>query len=418
MSSLILGLWALLCVNLLFHFGYVWLPGAALAVAASAPLVFIIVETLRAPVPDLGTRTSDRATVVTRLFGLLGAVSAYLTLLRLMVNFLNHAEQTLLARVLGFPVQWSVPWWIALLSWKDVVSALLVLVGGALLSASAISRVAQRMSADPPRHFKDELEQSGTRLAQVTSAADRSAMHIYHAVLRVTRAVVLVALFIGLVFADLAVRVSQAVVGFVLAVVKTVRLFLIPVVVFTSVSLLFEIIAAALGGPAGAASNQPGGVPPAASALWGGLLLATVLTLLLCGASFALNAAISNEPSSLGVVLPLALLCSLCYLLTTFVSLLFWPLAAALRQVGVSAAAVTFSPLLRGNLFVALACTAVVVVPVLVMELSPQRRLAQAPTKSNANFILGSLAVALIIMAGLAVHTGFSLVTHWVSTLA
>lgn len=412
MTVLVLGMWGVLAADIEFGFGYAWLPGSALAVVTAAPLVALVIDVVQAKLAD---------GISAALAAALAVVSAYLTVLQAIVEALNHAEQTIPARILGLPAaHWPDPGWFSLLPWKTVLSTGFAVAGAVILVASSIAEVGQQFAAHKPAYFLSQIQDATNRLTARPNTAARVSEHVYVATLRLCRAVSLTAMFAGAVVAEIAVRLGRLAVRMALALYMAFRQLVLPLICISGAALL--LLRASRGTAAYAAGNSftdvlgTGSSSP--SSIWGATLWAALLVLVLCGLSFALNAAPPDpRPSTLGMLLPSALVASVCYALLTLGTVLFWPVEYALRQVHVSTTGLGFGPLTRLNLVMVLLCAGLVVVPVIVSEALSRTRSASAASEPSPRVVIASLTVALTASGGFAAFAGLSLITAWIKTV-
>jgi hypothetical protein len=402
MAAFVFGMWAVFAANLQYGFGYSWLPVVALPVTAVAPLVVILIDVLRG-----GWDKGVPATVS----ALLVAVSGYLTVVQVALEALNHALQRLPSKILGLPpVAQTTPFWFAWLSWKTVASAAVFAVAMAVIVSSSIVSVANDPPAASLSSLQAQIGNVDNRLASSSDALSRIAEHIIRVVLRGSLLICLAADFAVRVAQRVLVALWQAGLRACIAVLNAIRQLALPLACFSVCSLLMMTVI-------GDVARYGAGLsyPYSAVAMLGGLLVAAVLILALCGVSTALSAVSTDWVPSPSGIAPAVLLSCLFYILLTVVTPALWALHYALDRAGLHVTALRYGPLLFVNLCLVLGFLVVIAIPVLMS--TGFTMLAGKSSSPNYKVIVAGMTCALTAVSAFAVLLGYEPVAHWISVI-
>lgn len=409
MAAFVFGMWAVSVVNVQYGFGYTWLPQVAVPAAAIAPLVVIVVDVLR----------NRRDTVLaSTASALLVAISAYLTVMQMVGAAWIRAQKELPWKILSLPAGHNAePAWFALLRWKTAISAVVFVGVLGVIVASSIRSVAQEESpASGLTALRTAIEISDGKRRRSSSDGDLViAEHIRGAVLRTILVIIVSTDFTVKVVRHIVMALAQAVPRVLAAIFAAVRQFALPFACFSISGLLIMVVVRTIAGY-GAGSSY--GYAP--FALWGGLICAAALVLVLCVGAFALTRVASNSDVSFyaaASAVPAALTACIFWILITAFGLVLWPLDYGLSHVGIHAVALGIGSLQLANLCFVLGCL-IVLMNIVLFSGGFRQTLREIDDEPNYGFIITGFVWVIFSAAALAVLLGHGLIAHWLGTMA
>jgi hypothetical protein len=414
LAAFAFGMWAVIGIYPGYHLGYGWLPDAIAIALTGVPLVMVLADVILNAV-------ERHEGIVGTMCAALAAAASYLGVVLLLLAGLDAVRRVFPWQVQGVQIISGTAPWQHLLGWLLAVAITLAALAVAISATGGLIEVTREFATAVPGYQLANIARAERRLAAGPDEMAQAGEQVRIWVLHLSRVVFLAGDFSIRVLFTIAVAAWRAIHRGLQSVLAVARILGAPLVALSACSLLMiaalhDVVrhAAGLGGKFGGPS------------LWGGLVWAAILILVLATLSFTLNPEAADRMarprlrnpsvtiSFLAAILaPATLIGWLFAAALTLATPALWLAGLALGAAGVHVPELGYGPLLRTSLLALLGLVILGSVPTLLA--GSLRMRDDRPTYRDSRLITGGTLAVMACAGALALVLGWATIIHWLS---
>ena len=414
LAAFAFGMWAAIAIYPGYHLGFGWLPDVIAIALTGVPLLLVLADVIL-------NAAERHEGIVATMCAALAAAASYLGVMLILLAGLDAVRRVFPWQVQGVRIISGAAPWQPLLAWLVAVALALGALAVAISATGGLVEVTREFATAVPGYQLANIAVAERRLAAGPDEVAQAGEQVRIWVLHLSRIVFLAGDFSIRVLFTIAMAAWRAIRRGLQSVLAVARIFGAPLVALSVCSLLMiaalhDVVrhAAGLGGKFGGPS------------LWGGLVWAGILILVLATLAFTLNPEAADrvaKPSLrnpsitisflAAILAPAALIGWLFAAILTLATPLLWLLGLALDVAGVHVPELGYGPMLRTGLLALLGLVVLGSVPALLAGSLHMRD--DRPTYRDSRLITGGTLVVMACAGALALVLGWATIIHWLS---